>query len=91
MGGPKRRRERLRGQGRKKCVCWKVVRLPWSGMDRWSEVCGRGDEFRLHTGFLPSQEEILILGQLSLFISVFVPLSLFVLIPYSPSLCGFDL
>lgn len=60
-------------------VCWKVVRLPWSGMDRWREVCGRGDEFRLHTGFLLSQEEILRSGQLSLIVSVSVPLSLFAL------------
>lgn len=42
-------------------------------MDRWREVCGRGDEFRLHTGFLLSQEEILRLGQLSLIVSVSVP------------------
>lgn len=69
------------GLGRKKCVCWKVVRLPWSGMDRWSEVCGRGDEFRLHTGFLLSEEEILRLGQL-LYLFLF---SLFVL--FSFSLC----
>lgn len=56
-------------------------------MDRWSEVCGRGDEFRLHTGFLLSQEEILRLGQPSLIVSVSVPLCLFVLLSFSSALC----